>query len=344
MNVAFGHLDCRIGRLLTRNEGPHGSHRDVGFALGRHAIDEVKTSILMRFEVSAQSVLLGDAVGIGIHAFLDEFADGGAPIEEKLLAALGAFDDLSRQHRQPWQQIVASTLFELLWHPWCPGLPTGFITVDQQILQTMTAHQSSCGIAVGVEVVGQEVGEGILVDLRHFKASGFCRSRMIGLACQRIAESIDGPVALGCIPMKVAFGIDLVGHVDDILCADHFVSTSESGMFHKVGRSGIASLLFGVVDTWNWIEHQFGHGSKCRFWNRNRRQGSIGVIEDRIVERDAEVSCRDGFELDGLASGTSMRDVANLAIGESVVANLKSLADGCRGCSPFATSITIDHA
>ena len=208
----------------------------------------------------------------------------------------------------------------------------------------MTAHQSSCGIAVGVEIVGQEVGEGILVDLRHFEASGFCRSRMIGLACQRIAESIDGPVALGCIPMKVAFGIDLVGHVDDILYADHFVSTSESGMFHKVGRSGIASLLFGVVDTWNWIEHQFGYGSKCRFWNRNRRQGSIGVIEDRIVERDAEVSCRDGFELDGLASGTSMRDVANLAIGESVVAHLKSLADGCRGCSPFATSITIDHA
>ena len=199
-DVTFGHRFAGREGLLAWDDRPHSCHRDVGMALGRHAIDQVQASVLMGFEVGFHAALMGNARGCLVHTLADEFANGGSPIEKEFFAAFGTLYNQSRQHGHPGQQTVAAPLLELLSQARRPRFPACFVAVDEQIVQATLSHQSASGVAVEVQIVVQEVGERFAVDFRHFQTRCLGRGGVVFLASQRVAEAKDAPLSLGSIP------------------------------------------------------------------------------------------------------------------------------------------------
>ena len=117
-DVALRHRLTGIKCLRARVHRPHGSHRNVGMMLRRHTVDKIEASVLMGFEVSFHATFVGDACSSLVHALADELANGGAPVEEELFAAFGTLHNLSRQHRHPRQEAIATPLLKLLCQAW----------------------------------------------------------------------------------------------------------------------------------------------------------------------------------------------------------------------------------
>ena len=282
-DVAFGHRCRRVGGLRAWYDGPHGRHGNVGLALCRHAVDEVESAVLVRLEIGLQTALVSNAGSIVVHALLDELADGGSPVEEELLAALSAFHDLPRQYGHPRQHVVAAPTLKLLGHARRPRLPACLVAVDEQIAHSALPHQPAGGLAVGVEIIIEEISERVAVYLRHFQPCGLARGGMVFLACERIAEAEDAPAALGKFPRQAARGIDVFGQVDDVVQADGVGSGGFGREVHHVGRRGKTCFFLSMID--------FGHGEELQF----------GRAWRLAVEHHAEVACRGGRDEYGLA-------------------------------------------
>ena len=215
-DVALRHRLVGIECLRARVHRPHGSHRNVGMMLRRHTVDKIEASVLMGFEISFHATRVGDVCSCLVHALADELANGGAPVEEELFAAFGTLHNLSRQHRHPRQEAIATPLLELLGQTWRPRLPTGFVAIDEQIVQAPLSHQSASSITIEVEIIVQEVAESLTVHLRHFQSRCFRRGRVILLACERIAETQNAPPPFRSLPRQSAIGIHVLCYIDDV--------------------------------------------------------------------------------------------------------------------------------
>ena len=97
--IALRHRCRRVRHLQPGQLCPHRRHRNVGPALYRHTVGQVEPSVLVRLEVRAHAVLLGNTRRILVHTVYDQFSYRRAPVEEKLLAPLSALDELARQYR-----------------------------------------------------------------------------------------------------------------------------------------------------------------------------------------------------------------------------------------------------
>ena len=248
-DVALGHTGIGVIGFDPLGNRPHGSHGNVGLSLDAHAVGQVESAVLVGLKVGLHAVFMGNARRVLIHALLNQLADGRSPVIEELFALLGRTDDFACQYGQPWHQAVAASLFKLLRHQGTPGFPSGFIAVNQQIMESAFAHQAACRFLIGVEVILQKVGKGLFVDFTHLQSGRLGRCGMVLLAREGVAEPIDFPITLGGFPRQDTIVIDTVGDVDDIGQPDGLTRLGGREEVHHVRRRCKARFLFGVVDS-----------------------------------------------------------------------------------------------
>ena len=159
-DVAHAHKRGRVVRFLFLLYHPHGRHGNIRLAFGRHTVDEVQTAILVRLKIRLHAMPSRYLRCVLIHTLLDEFADGGAPVEEELLALLRAAHHNAREHRHPRQEAVAPSGLKLLHHARHPRLVARLIAVDEQVLR----QPSACRPAVQLDIMFEEISESLAVN------------------------------------------------------------------------------------------------------------------------------------------------------------------------------------
>ena len=328
-DVGLGH---RQGGTAAGARNPEGAHRHGGRHLEVHAVAHIDAAVLVGFRIAAlHAVLLGDQVDAVVIGG-EHLADGLAPVEQELLALFGAFHNLPRQDRQPRDEVVAAGGLEGRGQRLGPGHLLRLVTVSEDVLDAVLAHQAAGRLLVHVHVGAEIVHPGLFIQLVHFQAGGLRRRRMVLLAGKGSAEAIDAPVPGGNLP-----GHDAVLHkgsqVDGF---EHRSVGSRGGIVREVVRGGKAGLLLRVVHAGDRVQDEFMDGCSRRS-HTPVTESRVGHVRDRIRHTQAEIPrLRDG-DVNGLLGDGTGRDAADIGPYHTVFAALEDVSIGRSLGGPLAT-------
>ena len=193
-------------------------------------------------------------------------------------------------------------------------------------MQPSLAHQAVRCLAVGIEVIFQEVGERLFLDFGHLQAGRLGRGRVVFLARERIAKAIDFPFAFGRFPRQYAVAIHLVGHVDDLLLRDDIAIVGGRDEVHHVRWRGIAGFLLGMVDSWGGIEFELWRDARF------------------LVKCDSEIFGLRGLDVNGLPADAAVRNATDAPVVHTVVTHFEPFGHRCRLGCPDAAIVAVPDA
>ena len=147
----------------------------------------------MGFEISADHTIFRNDFAQPLVILSEEFAEGLAPICQEPFAPFCAADDFSGEHRQPGLQGVSAACEELFRQVSRPGGGSGLIAVHEHMRDAPFSQHASGGFLIHFQVFVEIPRPGFLVEFIHLQPRCVGRSRVVHLARQRGAETVDAP-------------------------------------------------------------------------------------------------------------------------------------------------------
>ena len=303
---------------------PDGGHRDVGEPFDVHAVSDKDPSVFVGFRIAAlHSGVPGD-VAQAVVILGEEFAEGLPPVEQELFRLFRAAENLARQGRQPREEVIPPPFLELLEHVLCPCHLPGLVAVRQDILDR--------GAFIDAEEFPEIGFPGLRIEFVHLKTRRLGRSRMVLLAGQGDAETIDAPSTFRHLPDKESTLV----HQTEILDLGHGIGRVRRQIIGEIVRRGKTRFVLRMIHFDDAVQDEFRNLGPS--WDTDRHaEPHKRTVRLRIPDHQPEMpgACRgnvhrqDRQDIGG--------DVTHPPPGLAVIAGFQAVTIGGRVVSPDAS-------